>query len=1084
MRLLSTRRIEVIEAFGSNIPRYAILSHTWGDGEVLLQDLQALEGLPDWPREALEVEPDNVSQLSSVFNKKGFSKLQQSTALARRNGFDYIWLDTCCIDKTSSAELSEAINSMHQWYQGADVCYAYLNDVKPAGTEDPMHPRSSFRQSRWFTRGWTLQELIAPRQVEFLTGDWSYLGNKNESSAFTNLLHEITGVQHGVLTGEDSLADISIASRMRWAAFRETTRVEDIAYCLLGLFDVNMPLLYGEGTKAFIRLQEAILLKDDDQSLFAWYTDDGPDELDGVGAVGTVSKLSSQLSGLLADSPQRFWATDDTETAMPLSFTGEPAAVTSRGLKVDLFLLPCTDVQGADYEAILSCERQKNAGKSKSREAPVIYLKWIWGMGDNFARVRTDLKKFTSLDVSLFQETGFYKSVFVKQNPSSDLRVIRIAAAPDNSQLQLPGRHKSELQGTDLVWRVKEAYPRHAWNKEAQCFETRDIVLDLPAAVLRIEVEFAGGAPLLLDVAVGMGVRNQRTCKSWCQIIYSGVLHLDIEESWNVAVREARLQSFNLAELSTRNIFNISMLTWAVVTERNRKKGVEISLHVVSNGSSRSKEAPEDGVLGGVTKSDGRFGSIEVISADELQELGVPVFDYRPSTRNMKHEGFWDIEVQSLLQDFCVEDSVEISVFQRVDLGGKVRRIAAAWGKEETSLSLELLKYCENSLSSLDGAAARHTAGTLCSNNVEEARAFLESARRPDGVPEPFLQLRPIHWAVMGQNVDIVRMVLEAGADPLGPSASRLTSLHLAAMIGGEAITDLLFNRLYPIYLEDKTEGNGRGHARPTAEIGDYPSHFAAAYATTSDFWAAYEDRFWNLCGPSRTNFLGETPLHRAAAMRNVAAVRFMTHPDNIGHVGHPWPVETSDYVNAVDNMGRTALWHAACVDSDHVVQALVNAGADVHLPDDLGLTPAHVASREDNGISLLRLIEAGADLNRQAGSLHLKPAHMAAIFGATRSMGVLMAENPDIISELDDGTSLNAFHFAVANGNEECAKAIWNHQKNKKDMEFRDWSLCVIIGTTGPMLRWMGVYINQNNWAIMENPDQDRAGLIGSIMP
>ncbi|KAK4111357.1 HET-domain-containing protein, partial [Canariomyces notabilis] len=323
MRLLSTRQIGVTEVYGSNIPRYAILSHTWTDDEVLLQDLQAL-GPADWDL------PDGSA--------KGFSKLQQSTALARRNGFDYIWIDTCCIDKTSSAELSEAINSMYRWYQDADVCYAYLEDVRPAGTEDPMDERSSFRRSRWFTRGWTLQELIAPSKVEFFAGDWSYLGNKTESAEFTSLLHQITGVQHGVLTGHDSLADISIASvRMRWAAFRETTRVEDIAYCLLGLFDVNMPLLYGEGTKAFIRLQEEILLRDDDQSLFAWYTDDAPEELDDADTVGTVSRLKS-LSGLLADSPRRFWATGDIATATPLALGGEPAALTSRGLRVDLFL--------------------------------------------------------------------------------------------------------------------------------------------------------------------------------------------------------------------------------------------------------------------------------------------------------------------------------------------------------------------------------------------------------------------------------------------------------------------------------------------------------------------------------------------------------------------------------------------------------------------------------------------------------------------------------------------------------------------------------------------------------------------------
>ncbi|KAH8648651.1 hypothetical protein BX600DRAFT_530428 [Xylariales sp. PMI_506] len=156
-----------------------------------------------------------------------------ASALAKKNGFSRIWIDTCCIDKTSSAELSEAINSMYQWYQNAAVCY--------------------------FSRGWTLQELIAPHDVEFFAHDWSYLGNKQESNIFAELLNSITGIHGDVLPGILPLIEVSIASRMKWAALRQTTRVEDIAYSLLGIFGVRMPLLYGEGSNAFLRLQQEIL---------------------------------------------------------------------------------------------------------------------------------------------------------------------------------------------------------------------------------------------------------------------------------------------------------------------------------------------------------------------------------------------------------------------------------------------------------------------------------------------------------------------------------------------------------------------------------------------------------------------------------------------------------------------------------------------------------------------------------------------------------------------------------------------------------------------------------------------------------
>lgn len=187
MKLLSTRNtISIVEFYGRDIPPYAILSHTWTDGEILLQELQDQEVANlEWEqvddlhaqaqvREGSGAGPEiglqNVSPSIShpVFAKKGFFKLQRTAALARSEGFDFVWVDTCCIDKTSSAELSEAINSMYRWYQGAQVCYAYLEDVNPARTEDPLAAGSSFRRSRWFTRGWTLQELIAPSPGRFL----------------------------------------------------------------------------------------------------------------------------------------------------------------------------------------------------------------------------------------------------------------------------------------------------------------------------------------------------------------------------------------------------------------------------------------------------------------------------------------------------------------------------------------------------------------------------------------------------------------------------------------------------------------------------------------------------------------------------------------------------------------------------------------------------------------------------------------------------------------------------------------------------------------------------------------------------
>ncbi|KAI1787841.1 hypothetical protein LXA43DRAFT_950792, partial [Ganoderma leucocontextum] len=192
-------------------------------------------------------------------------KLRGACAVALADGYRYIWIDSCCIDKTSSSELSEAINSMYLWYRDTVICYAYLADVLSG--EDPRAPDSSFRRSRWFTRGWTLQELIAPRRVVFLAQDWHILGTKH---SLGDVVAEVTGIDYDVLAYTKSLDAISVATRMSWASNRKTTRVEDEAYSLLGIFDIIMTPVYGEGERAFRRLQEEILKRIPDQTLFAW----------------------------------------------------------------------------------------------------------------------------------------------------------------------------------------------------------------------------------------------------------------------------------------------------------------------------------------------------------------------------------------------------------------------------------------------------------------------------------------------------------------------------------------------------------------------------------------------------------------------------------------------------------------------------------------------------------------------------------------------------------------------------------------------------------------------------------------------
>ncbi|KAI0407312.1 HET-domain-containing protein [Xylaria palmicola] len=250
MRLLNAKTLRIEEFPSSVVPEYAILSHTWGDHEA---------SFSEWsPR---------LSRLRNS-KKAGFAKILSTCRRARRDGLAYVWADTVCIDKSSSAELSEAINSMFAWYKNAKVCYVFLEDVS---THLPGQVRllDVFQRSRWFTRGWTLQELLAPDYILFFSREWVELGTKKGLASSISLA---TGIDRLCLCKEKGLHEYSIAQRMSWAGTRATTREEDIAYSLLGMFNINMPLLYGEGRKAFRRLQEEITKVSDDHSIFAFNT--------------------------------------------------------------------------------------------------------------------------------------------------------------------------------------------------------------------------------------------------------------------------------------------------------------------------------------------------------------------------------------------------------------------------------------------------------------------------------------------------------------------------------------------------------------------------------------------------------------------------------------------------------------------------------------------------------------------------------------------------------------------------------------------------------------------------------------------
>jgi hypothetical protein len=335
MRLLNTTTmlLEPKEFFGDQIPRYAILSHQWKSEEVTFRDINE-------PR---------------AKRMKGYAKIKFTCDQARMDGYQYAWVDTCCIDKSSSAELSEAINSMYQWYKDAALCYAYLEDVKITHQREVLRPEkaggeaynAAFAASSWFSRGWTLQELLAPDWVTFYGAGWALLGNK---TALASTISSATSIPITVLVNPHAVHRSSVAARMSWASKRETTRTEDIAYCLLGLFGVNMPLLYGEGLRAFRRLQEELIRISDDESLFAWQQ---PDD---------YPHYYTQYRNMAFLAPHPSWFTFSGKIVpQGRRHHTKPYSLTNKGLQMQVLLTPRLhsrdSTDDTDFRsAILNCQ--------------------------------------------------------------------------------------------------------------------------------------------------------------------------------------------------------------------------------------------------------------------------------------------------------------------------------------------------------------------------------------------------------------------------------------------------------------------------------------------------------------------------------------------------------------------------------------------------------------------------------------------------------------------------------------------------------------------------------------------------------
>ncbi|KAI3337961.1 heterokaryon incompatibility protein-domain-containing protein [Ustulina deusta] len=434
MRLINSRNLQIEEFRTAKVPAYAILSHTWGNSEA---------SPTEWNSRFTRLKRSK---------RAGFAKILSACKRARQDGLSYVWVDTVCIDKSSSAELSEAINSMFNWYQNAVVCYIFLEDV-PSDLPDQVAVLDVLRRSRWFTRGWTLQELLAPDYALFFTCDWVELGTKK---GLASAISRATGIDQLCLCKEKKLQHYSIAQRMAWAATRSTTREEDIAYSLLGIFDINMPLLYGEGGKAFRRLQEEIIKASDDHSIL------------------TFNPMTSRDS-LLADHPRLFGDLGKIQPRIHSRLT-PPFHLTNAGLSLSTPLI--RTLSPFWVLAVLNCFEEDTMNGSRLLQICLpllgkdnIYMrarKPVFLVKRPFKDAETELG-YRMLNLTTSTVTSYLVSYFTRVYPSFGGELDHVMKGFEDDDVQKSGFMLTFPRGMGN-YRVVAAYPPEALQEETSLF--------------------------------------------------------------------------------------------------------------------------------------------------------------------------------------------------------------------------------------------------------------------------------------------------------------------------------------------------------------------------------------------------------------------------------------------------------------------------------------------------------------------------------------------------------------------------------------------------------------------------------------
>ncbi len=732
MRLLDVNSFEVKEFL--NPPPYAILSHTWGSDSEEVTYRDVLDGRLSTPA----TRPDKITGCCRK---------------AKEDGYDYVWVDTCCIDKTNSVELQEAINSMFRWYHEAAICYAYLSDVVPVNGASNFD--AAFAASRWFQRGWTLQELIAPLKMRFYNKGWTCVGTKGE---LCDLVEDITGIPTPYLLGMSELREASVAQRMSWAAKRETKRQEDIAYCLIGIFGVNMPMIYGEGDKAFRRLQEQIMKDVGDDSVLAW-------DLDASGWTPACAAGITPGSAL-APAPS-FFANSGKVTAVDRSGHSFDVQGGAIRLPVRIYTTPAGEILG-----LLKC------GPEGSGETVVgIPLAAAPGGNPN----------------TYFRVAG-RQALLAATSQASPAAVVRI---------QLDGRQEPS-QAVDACWfHIKKSvqdlelisvYPNDCWHKERALIETT--IEPAAAGAKMIIARFRQTTTTTEDFVAVLQIEAQAPPR--CNIMVAGrdtptEEIVDNSRIWKDMVADTTSASNTTLHLSlsleTRHtspsqrrftLKTVAMPTKPVTPTVNVTTALELNGAMALMDDFRRMTESRTGDMKGLQL---KVADVNRAMADKQAELQkvqkeIEALKAEEARLNAEHEMEEEREHQ-LIVEYRRLRKGQVHFGERMaDVGQLVGMYkTGVWGtgRPVAKIAGQVLPYAIRD---------RHVALT---------RALID--RVTDFSALDLEGRTALTQAIMLNSLDLVRELLSKGADVRPADQNGRTYLHLAASLGHQDIVQLLLDR-------------------------------------------------------------------------------------------------------------------------------------------------------------------------------------------------------------------------------------------------------------------------------------------------